>query len=90
MIQTGYAIHDSGETGERIILKVCSAETRLWFASTHETSIIDDIMAGAFGIAPLAGKLVLLNKLPGEDKTDEMLVDGNRFWNLKLRRIFKY
>jgi phosphoadenosine phosphosulfate reductase len=54
------------------------------FASVHETSIIDDLMAGLFGINPLAGKLVLLNKLPGEDKTDEILVDGIRFGVLRF------
>jgi len=54
------------------------------FASTHETSIIDDLMAGLFGINPLAGKLVLLNKIPGEDKTDEILVDCIRFGILRF------
>jgi phosphoadenosine phosphosulfate reductase len=54
------------------------------FASAHETGIIDDLMAGLFGINPLAGKLVLLNKIPGEDKTDEILVDGIRFGILRF------
>lgn len=54
------------------------------FSSQHEQNIINDLMLESFGTNPLAGKLVLLNKIPGEDKTDEMLVDGIRFGILRF------
>ncbi|MCG2727523.1 MAG: phosphoadenosine phosphosulfate reductase family protein [Candidatus Methanoperedenaceae archaeon] len=54
------------------------------FSSQHERNIINDLMLKSFGPNPLAGKLILLNKIPGEDKTDEMLVDGIRFGILRF------
>ncbi|MDP2846254.1 MAG: phosphoadenosine phosphosulfate reductase family protein, partial [Candidatus Methanoperedens sp.] len=54
------------------------------FSSPHEQKIIGDRMLGSFGANPIAGKLILLNKIPGEDKTDEMLVDGIRFGVLRF------
>jgi phosphoadenosine phosphosulfate reductase len=54
------------------------------FSSQHERNIINDLMLNSFGTNPLAGKLVLLNKIPGEDKTDEMLVDGIHFGILRF------
>ncbi|MGB8216565.1 MAG: phosphoadenosine phosphosulfate reductase family protein [Candidatus Methanoperedens sp.] len=54
------------------------------FSSQHEREIIDSLMLELFGGNPLAGKLILLNKIPGEDKTDEMLVDGIRFGVLRF------
>ncbi len=54
------------------------------FSSPHEQKIISDLMLGSFGANPLVGKLILLNKIPGEDKTDEMLVDGIRFGVLRF------
>ncbi len=56
----------------------------LRFSSQHERNIINDLLLKSFGTNPLAGKLVLLNKIPGEDKTDEMLVDGLRFGVLRF------
>ncbi|HEY9246854.1 MAG TPA: phosphoadenosine phosphosulfate reductase, partial [Candidatus Methanoperedens sp.] len=46
------------------------------FSSPYEKELIGDIVLRSFGINPLDGKLVLLNKIPGEDKTDEIIVDG--------------
>lgn len=54
------------------------------FSSRHEQNIINDLMSGSFGANPLAGKPVLLNKIPGEDKTDEIIVDGIRFGILRF------
>lgn len=56
----------------------------LRFSSQHERNIINELILSSFGTNPLAGKLVLLNKIPGEDKTDEMLVDGLRFGVLRF------
>ena len=38
----------------------------------------------AFGCNPLGERLILLNKIPGEDKTDEVLVDGFIFGILRF------
>ncbi len=54
------------------------------FSSPHERKLINDLMLKSFGINPLSGKLVLLNKIPGEDKTDEIIVDGIRFGILRF------
>lgn len=54
------------------------------FSSQHERNIINDLMLNSFGTNPLAEKLILLNKIPGEDKTDEMLVDGIHFGILRF------
>jgi len=56
----------------------------LRFSSQHERDIINKLILKSFGTNPLAEKLVLLNKIPGEDKTDEMLVDGLRFGVLRF------
>ena len=54
------------------------------FASSHEDCIIDKLLRRSFGKNPLSGKLILLNKIPGEDKTDEIIVDGLRFGVLRF------
>ncbi len=54
------------------------------FSSQHEKDIINKLMLKSFGASSLAGKLVLLNKIPGEDKTDEIIVDGIRFGVLRF------
>ncbi len=54
------------------------------FASPYEDSIIDELLRRSFGANPLSGKLILLNKIPGEDKTDEIIVDGLRFGVLRF------
>ncbi len=54
------------------------------FASPHEHGIIDELVSKSFGASLFAGKLILLNKIPGEDKTDEILVDGLRFGVLRF------
>ncbi|MCX9084470.1 MAG: phosphoadenosine phosphosulfate reductase family protein [Candidatus Methanoperedens sp.] len=54
------------------------------FASPHEKSIINDIISRDFPGASLSEKLILLNKIPGEDKTDEIIVDGLHFGILRF------
>ncbi|MBU4075226.1 MAG: phosphoadenosine phosphosulfate reductase family protein [Euryarchaeota archaeon] len=54
------------------------------FASPHEDSIINELILDSFGSNPLSGKLILLNKIPGEDKTDEIIVDGLHFGVLRF------
>ncbi len=54
------------------------------FASQHEKNIINSLLLSSFGNASLDGKLIILNKIPGEDKTDEIIVDGLRFGILRF------
>ncbi len=54
------------------------------FASQYERNIIGGLISSSFGANPLEGKLILLNKIPGEDKTDEIIVDGLRFGVLRF------
>ncbi len=54
------------------------------FASPHEHGIIDELVLKSFGAVSLSGKLILLNKIPGEDKTDEIIIDGLRFGVLRF------
>ncbi|HLB69812.1 MAG TPA: phosphoadenosine phosphosulfate reductase family protein [Candidatus Methanoperedens sp.] len=54
------------------------------FSSTYEKEKINELMMSLFCANPLAGKLILLNKIPGDDKTDEILVDGLVFGILRF------
>ncbi len=54
------------------------------FSSSHEKKTIEELVLKSFEINPLAGKLILLNKIPGEDKTDEIIVDGLVFGILRF------
>ncbi|AKJ37687.1 phosphoadenosine phosphosulfate reductase domain-containing protein [Methanosarcina barkeri] len=54
------------------------------FCSPYEQEIIDRQLHSAFGCNPLGDKLILLNKIPGEDKTDEVLVNGFIFGILRF------
>jgi phosphoadenosine phosphosulfate reductase len=54
------------------------------FASPHEKNLINELIFQSFGENPIAEKLILLNKIPGEDKTDEIIVDGLHFGILRF------
>ncbi|MCZ7357094.1 MAG: phosphoadenosine phosphosulfate reductase family protein [Candidatus Methanoperedens sp.] len=70
-----------GEKGHEIEL---SQPGDVRFASPHEQKIIQNLVLNSFGTNPMEGKLILLNKIPGEDKTDEILVDGLHFGVLRF------
>ncbi|WP_243466497.1 hypothetical protein [Methanosarcina mazei] len=46
------------------------------FCSPYEHEVLAGQLISSFGCNPIKGRLVLLNKIPGEDKTDEVIVDG--------------
>jgi phosphoadenosine phosphosulfate reductase len=46
------------------------------FCSPYEREVLAEHLVRSFGCDPLGDRLILLNKIPGEDKTDEVLVDG--------------
>ncbi len=54
------------------------------FCSPYEKEIINRQLSSTFGCNPLDDRLILLNKIPGEDKTDEVLVDGFIFGILRF------
>lgn len=54
------------------------------FCSPYEREVLDRQLYSAFGCNPLGERLILLNKIPGEDKTDEVLVDGFIFGILRF------
>ena len=70
-----------GKPGEPIILSQ-PADVRICSPYEHEI-LVRELKAG-FGCNPLGERLVLLNKIPGEDKTDEVLVDGFNFGVLRF------
>ena len=70
-----------GSKGEIIRL---SQPADVRFCSPYERKVLDNQLCSAFGCNPLGNRLILLNKIPGEDKTDEVLVDGFVFGILRF------
>lgn len=70
-----------GSKGEVLQL---SQPADIRFCSPYEREVLDRQLYSAFGCNPLGEKLILLNKIPGEDKTDEVLVDGFIFGFLRF------
>lgn len=70
-----------GSKGEIIRL---SQPADVRFCSPYEGEVLDSQIRSAFGCNPLGSRLILLNKIPGEDKTDEVLVDGFVFGILRF------
>lgn len=62
-----------GGKGEKFHL---SQPADVRFCSPYEREILAGQLTSSFGCDPLGDRLVLLNKIPGEDKTDEVIVDG--------------
>jgi len=54
------------------------------FCSPYERELLAGQLISSFGCDPLGDRLVLLNKIPGEDKTDEVIVDGFIFGALSF------
>ncbi|WP_340819077.1 phosphoadenosine phosphosulfate reductase family protein [Methanolobus sp. WCC4] len=70
-----------GREGKRIDL---SQPADVRFCSPYERSVLYDLLTGTFGCDPLGERIVLLNKIPGDDKTDEVIVDGLLFGTLRF------
>ncbi|MCL7413350.1 MAG: phosphoadenosine phosphosulfate reductase family protein [ANME-2 cluster archaeon] len=60
-------------TGERVDL---GPPGDVRFCSPYERSVLHDILVRSYGTDPLGGRIILLNKIGGEDKTDQVIVDG--------------
>ncbi|MGB9927942.1 MAG: phosphoadenosine phosphosulfate reductase family protein [Methanosarcina sp.] len=70
-----------GAKGELIHL---SQPADIRFCSPYEREVLDRQLQLEFGCNPLGDRLILLNKIPGEDKTDEVVVDGFIFGILRF------
>jgi 3''-phosphoadenosine 5''-phosphosulfate sulfotransferase (PAPS reductase)/FAD synthetase and related enzymes len=44
--------------------------------SPYERGILHDLLLDNYGADPIGERIVLLNKIPGDDKNDEVIVDG--------------
>jgi len=62
-----------GSTGRQVRL---SPPGDVRFCSPYERTIIRGLFERNYGCDPLGERLVLLNKIPGDDKADEVIVDG--------------
>jgi phosphoadenosine phosphosulfate reductase len=65
-----------GGEGNKLIL---SQPADIRFCSPYERSVLRDQLMSSFGCDPIGERIVLLNKIPGDDKTDEVIVDGFYF-----------
>lgn len=75
---------ECGRCGSRGEVLQLSQPADVRFCSPYEREILDRQLNLAFGYNPLGKRLILLNKIPGEDKTDEVLVDGFIFGVLRF------
>ncbi|NYT20129.1 MAG: phosphoadenosine phosphosulfate reductase, partial [Methanosarcinales archaeon] len=46
------------------------------FCSPYEREVLGNLLLSEYGCDPIGPHIVLLNKIPGDDKTDEVIVDG--------------
>ena len=79
LIEKGCSI--CGKEGNKIDL---SQPADVRFCSPYERSILHDLLLSSFACDPLAERVVLLNKIPGDDKNDEVIVDGLFFGTLRF------
>jgi phosphoadenosine phosphosulfate reductase len=68
-------------TGQRIDL---GPPGDVRFCSPYERGILHDILITRYGNDPLGERIILLNKIGGEDKTDQVIVDGLVFGILRF------
>ncbi|WP_319508425.1 phosphoadenosine phosphosulfate reductase family protein [uncultured Methanolobus sp.] len=70
-----------GKEGNKIDL---SQPADVRFCSPYERSILHDLLLSSFAYDPLTERIILLNKIPGDDKNDEVIVDGLFFGTLRF------
>ncbi|WP_406659822.1 phosphoadenosine phosphosulfate reductase family protein [Methanolobus sp. ZRKC3] len=70
-----------GQEGIRLNL---SQPADIRFCSPYERNILHEKLMESFSYDPIGGRIVLLNKIPGDDKTDEVIVDGLLFGILRF------
>lgn len=70
-----------GAAGREIVL---SQPADVRFAHAYDARLIGDILTEIFSCNPLAGKTLLLNKIPGDDWAAEILVESAVFGILRF------
>jgi phosphoadenosine phosphosulfate reductase len=75
---------ECGKCGSKGMIIQLSQPADVRFCSPYEREVLARQLYSAFGSHPLGKKLILLNKIPGEDKTDEVLIDGFIFGILRF------
>ncbi len=48
------------------------------FCSPYEREILSDLLLRDYNCSPFGKRIILLNKVPGDDRNDEVIVDGHR------------
>ena len=54
------------------------------FCSPYEKEVLKGLLLTAFGCDPIGDRIILLNKTTGDDRTDEVIVDGLHFGVLRF------
>lgn len=67
--------------GKRIDL---SQPADVRFCSPYEREVLHSVLMAGFGTDPLGDRIILLNKIPGDDKTDEVIIDSLLFGILRF------
>ena len=75
---------ECGRCGNNGEINHLSQPADVRFCSPYEREIINRQLFSTFGCNPLGDRLILLNKIPGEDKTDEVFIDGFVFGILRF------
>ena len=75
---------ECGRCGNNGDISFLSQPADVRFCSLYEREIINRQLFSTFGCNPIGDRLILLNKISGEDKTDEVLVDGFIFGILRF------
>ena len=70
----GEKCNTCGEIGEKITL---SQPADVRFAQGYDNELIQKHITRLFSCNPLEGRIVLLNKIPGDDQSMEIIADGN-------------
>ncbi|WP_048206502.1 phosphoadenosine phosphosulfate reductase family protein [Methanococcoides methylutens] len=67
---------ECGSCGGNVLEVKLSGTGDIRFCSPYEREVLADLLLSEYGCDPIGLHMVLLNKIPGDDKTDEVIVDG--------------
>ncbi|WP_440953449.1 phosphoadenosine phosphosulfate reductase domain-containing protein [Methanococcoides sp. FTZ1] len=67
---------ECGSCGGEVLEVKLSGTGDIRFCSPYERDVLGELLLSEYGCDPIGQHMVLLNKIPGDDKTDEVIVDG--------------
>lgn len=67
---------ECGSCGGEVLEVKLSGSGDVRFCSPYEREILGGLLLSEYGCDPVGLHMVLLNKIPGDDKTDEVIADG--------------